>query len=172
MLACASRLGFRRPPASRAARLQRSGAGGLLPVQNHGRNSGETAANQEHHRRSTTARRMTAAPTRCPRDKGHPARYAGPGDSPPVTARSNAEGQARLSSSVSPAWSSTQRLATNYCQRVKKPSSLHSTAPYLLDSMVYYLTSGVFCYAKRSTKQTIHAGIQEAGRSKPCRKRN
>ena len=30
--------------------------------------------------------------------------------------------------------------------------------------MVYYLTSGVFCYAKRSTKQTIYAGIQEAGR--------
>ena len=27
--------------------------------------------------------------------------------------------------------------------------------------MIYYLTSGVFCYAKRSTKQTIYAGIQE-----------
>ena len=24
--------------------------------------------------------------------------------------------------------------------------------------MIYYLTSGVFCYAKRSTKQTIYAG--------------
>ena len=29
--------------------------------------------------------------------------------------------------------------------------------------MVYYLTSGVFCYAKGSTEQTIHSGIQEAG---------
>ena len=29
--------------------------------------------------------------------------------------------------------------------------------------MIYYLTSGVFCYAKRSTKQTIYAGIQENG---------
>ena len=37
------------------------------------------------------------------------------------------------------------------------------TAPHLLDSMIYYLTSGVFCYAKRSTKQTIYAGIQENG---------
>ena len=27
--------------------------------------------------------------------------------------------------------------------------------------MIYYLTSGVFCYAKRSTKQTIYAGIQK-----------
>ena len=27
--------------------------------------------------------------------------------------------------------------------------------------MVYYLTSGVFCYAKRSTEQTIYAGIQK-----------
>ena len=36
--------------------------------------------------------------------------------------------------------------------------------PHLLDSMIYYLTSGVFCYAKRSTEQTIYAGIQEAGR--------
>ena len=27
--------------------------------------------------------------------------------------------------------------------------------------MVYYLTSGVFCYAKRSTKQTIYARIQK-----------
>ena len=29
--------------------------------------------------------------------------------------------------------------------------------------MIYYLTSGVFCYAKRSTKQTIYAGVQENG---------
>ena len=27
--------------------------------------------------------------------------------------------------------------------------------------MIYYLTSGVFCYAKRSTEQTIYAGIQK-----------
>ena len=33
--------------------------------------------------------------------------------------------------------------------------------PNLLDSMIYYLTSGVFCYAKRSTKQTIYARIQK-----------
>ena len=31
----------------------------------------------------------------------------------------------------------------------------------MLDSMIYYLTSGVFCYAKRSTEQTIYAGIQK-----------
>ena len=37
------------------------------------------------------------------------------------------------------------------------------TAPHLLDSMIYYLTSGVFCYAKRSTKQTIYARIQKTG---------
>ena len=37
------------------------------------------------------------------------------------------------------------------------------TAPHLLDSMVYYLISGVFFYAKRSTKQTIYAGIQKTG---------
>ena len=37
------------------------------------------------------------------------------------------------------------------------------TAPHLLDSMIYYLTSGVFCYAKRSTKQTIYARVQENG---------
>ena len=37
------------------------------------------------------------------------------------------------------------------------------TLPHLLDSMIYYLTSGVFCYAKRSTKQTIYAGIQKTG---------
>ena len=29
--------------------------------------------------------------------------------------------------------------------------------------MIYYLRSGVFCYAKRSTKQTIYAGVQENG---------
>ena len=29
--------------------------------------------------------------------------------------------------------------------------------------MIYYLISGVFCYAKRSTKQTIYAGVQENG---------
>lgn len=29
--------------------------------------------------------------------------------------------------------------------------------------MIYYLTSGVFCYAKRSAKQTIYAGVQENG---------
>ena len=29
--------------------------------------------------------------------------------------------------------------------------------------MIYYLTNGVFCYAKRSTKQTVHTGIQETG---------
>ena len=33
----------------------------------------------------------------------------------------------------------------------------------MLDSMIYYLTSGVFCYAKRSTKQTIHTRIKKAG---------
>ena len=27
--------------------------------------------------------------------------------------------------------------------------------------MIYYLTSGVFCYAKRSSKQTIYARIQK-----------
>ena len=27
--------------------------------------------------------------------------------------------------------------------------------------MIYYRTSGVFCYAKRSTEQTIYAGIQK-----------
>ncbi len=27
--------------------------------------------------------------------------------------------------------------------------------------MIYYLTSGVFCYAKRSTKQAIYARIQK-----------
>ena len=37
------------------------------------------------------------------------------------------------------------------------------TAPHLLDSMVYCLGNGVFLYAKRSTKQTIYAGIQENG---------
>ena len=37
------------------------------------------------------------------------------------------------------------------------------TAPHLLDSMIYYLTSGVFCYAKRSTKQAIYARIQKTG---------
>ena len=41
---------------------------------------------------------------------------------------------------------------------------VYKRQPHLLDSMIYYLTSGVFCYAKGSTKQTIHAGIQEAGR--------
>ena len=30
--------------------------------------------------------------------------------------------------------------------------------------MIYYLTDGVIYYVKRKTKQTIHAGIQEAGR--------
>ena len=29
--------------------------------------------------------------------------------------------------------------------------------------MIYYLTSGVFCYAKRSSKQTIYARIQKTG---------
>ena len=29
--------------------------------------------------------------------------------------------------------------------------------------MIYYLTNGVLCYAKRSTKQTIYAGVQENG---------
>ena len=49
-------------------------------------------------------------------------------------------------------------------KKVKKIVALMMwTAPYLLDSMVYYLTSGVFCYAKRSTKQTIYAGIQKTG---------
>ncbi|MFQ9812293.1 MAG: hypothetical protein ACLRY7_05150 [Hominenteromicrobium sp.] len=38
-----------------------------------------------------------------------------------------------------------------------------NSPPHLLDSMIYYLTSGVFCYAKRSTKQTIYAGVQENG---------
>jgi hypothetical protein len=33
----------------------------------------------------------------------------------------------------------------------------------MLDSMIYYLTSGVFCYAKKSAKQEIHTRIQEAG---------
>ena len=27
--------------------------------------------------------------------------------------------------------------------------------------MIYYLTSGVFCYAQRSTKQTIYTGIKK-----------
>ena len=43
------------------------------------------------------------------------------------------------------------------------PAANFWTAPHLLDSMIYYLTSGVFCYAKRSTKQTIYAGVQENG---------
>ena len=47
-------------------------------------------------------------------------------------------------------------------KKVKKIVALMMwTAPHLLDSMVYYLTSGVFCYAKRSTKQTIYARIQK-----------
>ena len=33
----------------------------------------------------------------------------------------------------------------------------------MLDSMVYNLTSGVFCYAERSIKQAACAGTQKAG---------
>ena len=32
-------------------------------------------------------------------------------------------------------------------------------APHLLDSMIYWITSGVLYYAKRDTKQTIHTGV-------------
>ena len=47
-------------------------------------------------------------------------------------------------------------------KKAKNPRSQWEwTAPHLLDSMIYYLTSGVFCYAKRSTKQTIYARIQK-----------
>ena len=36
--------------------------------------------------------------------------------------------------------------------------------PHLLDSMIYYLIDGVIYYVARKTEQTVHAGIQEAGR--------
>ena len=49
-------------------------------------------------------------------------------------------------------------------KKVKKIVALMMwTAPHLLDSMVYCLGNGVFLYAKRSTKQTIYAGIQKTG---------
>ena len=59
-----------------------------------------------------------------------------------------------------------EKKQNNFCcfQKVFNfPAANFWTAPHLLDSMIYYLTSGVFCYAKRSTKQTIYAGIQENG---------
>lgn len=39
--------------------------------------------------------------------------------------------------------------------------SVLRTVPRLLDSMIYWITSGVLNYAKRNTEQTIHTGIQE-----------
>ena len=53
----------------------------------------------------------------------------------------------------------------DFALQIKEKQSAKSTwtAPHLLDSMIYYLTSGVFCYAKRSTKQTIYARIQKTG---------
>ena len=36
--------------------------------------------------------------------------------------------------------------------------------PHLLDSMIYYLIDGVIYYVAGKTEQTVHAGIQEAGR--------
>ena len=50
-----------------------------------------------------------------------------------------------------------------YFTSAEKRQANEWTAPHLLDSMIYYLRSGVFCYAKRSTKQTIYAGIQKTG---------
>ena len=58
------------------------------------------------------------------------------------------------------------KIATTEPLTKKEKNSLfwkYWTAPHLLDSMVYYLISGVFFYAKRSTKQTIYAGIQKTG---------
>ena len=48
-------------------------------------------------------------------------------------------------------------------KHINKKDAPFELTPHLLDSMVYYLISGVFFYAKRSTKQTIYAGIQKTG---------
>ena len=46
---------------------------------------------------------------------------------------------------------------------IEKKRALLWIAPHLLDSMIYYLRSGVFYYAKRGAKQTVYTGIQENG---------
>ena len=46
-------------------------------------------------------------------------------------------------------------------EKKKKKAIEHWTAPHLLDSMLYWITSGVLYYAKRNTEQEIYSRIQK-----------
>lgn len=64
---------------------------------------------------------------------------------------------AKKSTNVTKAITTLKNLLSN---TVNRPTvNRHS-----LNLMIYYLIDGVIYYVERKTEQTVHAGIQEAGR--------